>query len=183
MKITIPNLITISRIILTPIIVYCMLQNWWNSACVFFIIAACTDILDGFLARYLNQKTFLGACLDPIADKILMISLFFALFIINSAVFYVPFWFISCMIAKELMQILGALVLYVKKGFVPIEARVWGKVAMLMYISFVGWLFYCHFINYVPGPFLYHSFLISMTMCMGISFVQYGYMWLIRLQK
>src|SRR5579863_5772212 len=96
-RITTATMFTIARILLTPIIVYLMIAQCWRSASLFFIIAALTDVIDGFLARHFNQKTFLGACLDPVADKIFLFSCFFTLFFINSAFFYVPAWFIALM--------------------------------------------------------------------------------------
>src|SRR5882724_10959589 len=82
-RMTIATLCTIARILLTPMIVLAMMSGQWTGACALFICAALTDFFDGFLARYCNQKTFLGACLDPIADKFLLISCFFALAFID----------------------------------------------------------------------------------------------------
>jgi phosphatidylglycerophosphate synthase len=79
-KVTLSSYITMLRIVLTPVIVYMMMQSEWGAAGIVFVIAALTDMLDGTLARLRNEKTFLGACLDPIADKILIVSGAFAVY-------------------------------------------------------------------------------------------------------
>ena len=71
----IPNLISISRIILILPIIFCMIINNLNLAFFIFLVASFTDFLDGYLARYLNQESLLGANLDLLADKIFICSL------------------------------------------------------------------------------------------------------------
>ena len=78
MTYTIPNILTFIRIIITPllVLVYYLPPNQWGmpAAAVLFGIAALTDWLDGYLARKLNQSTKLGAFLDPVADKLIVIT-------------------------------------------------------------------------------------------------------------
>lgn len=72
-----PNLLTVSRILLVPIFVaFYMMQQEWSIllASVLFTLAAATDWLDGYLARKLEQTTPLGAFLDPVADKLIVVS-------------------------------------------------------------------------------------------------------------
>ena len=72
---TIPNQLTLLRILLIPVfvLVYYLPFSWNNIfACVIFVLAAVTDILDGYLARRLNQTSSLGAFLDPVADKLMV---------------------------------------------------------------------------------------------------------------
>jgi hypothetical protein len=72
---TIPNLLTLSRIIATPFIGYLIIKHQYGSALLALFFAGCTDLVDGYVARRFNQKTFLGSVLDPAADKILMTTL------------------------------------------------------------------------------------------------------------
>ena len=67
-----PNLITLLRIMLVPVIVILLIQGSFFHALIVFIVASLSDALDGFLARVLKQQTVLGAYLDPIADKALL---------------------------------------------------------------------------------------------------------------
>jgi cardiolipin synthase len=73
---TAPNLLTMLRICLTPFLVIAVLEHRFLSAFVLFLMAACTDAMDGLLARWLRQRTMLGQYLDPVADKVLLSSLF-----------------------------------------------------------------------------------------------------------
>jgi len=65
----IPNLLTILRILLVPILVILLIQRSFTKAFVIFLVCGLTDALDGFVARLMNQKTVLGAYLDPIAER------------------------------------------------------------------------------------------------------------------
>ena len=71
----IPNFISLSRIFLIFPIIFCIMSNNINLAILFFLIASFTDFLDGYLARYLDQESILGANLDLLADKIFVSSL------------------------------------------------------------------------------------------------------------
>lgn len=76
---TAPNLLTLTRILLTPLLVLAVLDRSFAAAFLLFLLAALTDAMDGLLARWLSQRTRLGQYLDPIADKILLSSLFLVL--------------------------------------------------------------------------------------------------------
>ena len=84
----IPNLLTLLRIILSPVIVILLIQGSFFKALIVFIVAGITDALDGFLARVLHQQTVLGAYLDPIADKALLASSFVTLSVLH----IIPGW-------------------------------------------------------------------------------------------
>jgi cardiolipin synthase (CMP-forming) len=111
LRITWATLCTFVRIILTPFIVCAILCEQWILSIVLFLIAALTDLCDGMIARFCEQQTFLGAWLDPVADKILMIATFCALYTAQST-FLIPCWFLIVLIMKEIIQLIGALVLY-----------------------------------------------------------------------
>jgi len=74
-----PNLLTLLRILLVPVLVIAVLQRRFEVAFVLFLMAAITDAMDGLLARWLHLRTMLGQYLDPVADKLLLSSLFLAL--------------------------------------------------------------------------------------------------------
>ena len=71
-----PNLLTLLRIFLAPFLVIAVMERRFALAFALFLIAACTDAMDGLLARWLRQRTMLGQYLDPVADKLLLSSLF-----------------------------------------------------------------------------------------------------------
>lgn len=103
----IPNLLTLLRIILVPVIVILLIQGSFCKALIVFIIAGLSDALDGFLARVLNQQTLLGAYLDPIADKALLISSFVTLSILH----IIPGWVAVIIISRDVIILLGISVL------------------------------------------------------------------------
>jgi cardiolipin synthase len=103
----IPNLLTMSRIILVPIIVILLMDGSFCIALVLLVISGVTDVLDGFLARILHQQTVLGAYLDPIADKALMISCFVTL----SVKKFIPGWLSVIVISRDCIILLGVSVL------------------------------------------------------------------------
>jgi len=103
----IPNLLTLSRIILVPIIVILLMDGSFCVALVLLMISGITDVLDGFLARILHQQTVLGAYLDPIADKALMISCFVTLAVKK----LMPGWLSVIVISRDCIILLGVSVL------------------------------------------------------------------------
>ena len=103
----IPNLLTLLRIILVPVIVILLIQGSFLKALIAFGVAALSDVLDGFFARVLHQQTTLGAYLDPIADKALLASSFVTLSVLH----IIPAWLSVIVISRDIIILLGILVL------------------------------------------------------------------------
>ena len=104
---TIPNILTIGRILLTPVFVMAYTSENFNLAWILFAIAGLTDALDGFLARIWNQRTQLGAMLDPLADKALLVTSFICL----SVKGWIPAWFTILVVSRDVIIIGGLAVL------------------------------------------------------------------------
>ncbi len=113
----IPNLITLLRIILVPVIVILLIQGSFLKALIAFVVAGLSDALDGFLARVLNRQTVLGAYLDPIADKALLASSFVTLSVLH----IIPSWLAVIVISRDFIILLGILVLSIMS--IPVEIR------------------------------------------------------------
>ena len=173
-RITCATMFTITRILLAPVIAYAMIYNYWTVAFSLFVCAALTDMIDGYIARNFDQKTLLGASLDPLADKVLLITCFVTLAYLNTSLFPIPGWFIDFFIAKELIQVFGFLWLFCYKKVTIIEPSVWGKITTAVQIVFIVWLFGCFFFDYT-SPELNNIFVSILCVCMGITFVQYVY--------
>ena len=126
----IPNKITILRILLIPVFISLILYAKWQWALLVFAAAAVSDGLDGYLARVLKQKTELGKILDPIADKLLILSAFICLSVANGLPSgikpppYVPVIIIS----RDAIIILGALLIYFMRGELEIKPTPVSKV-------------------------------------------------------
>ena len=120
----IPNLITLLRIILVPVIVILLIQGSYYKALIVFVIAGLSDALDGSLARILKQQTVLGAYLDPIADKALLISSFVTLSILH----IIPSWLAVIVISRDFIILLGISVLSMMSITVEIKPAFVSKV-------------------------------------------------------
>lgn len=94
---TIPNLITILRFLLVPAVVWAMLLARWDWAFAGFVVAGVSDGVDGFIARQFNQRSELGAYLDPMADKILLVSVFVVLGFIGE----LPLWLVIAAVTRD----------------------------------------------------------------------------------
>ncbi|NDV19788.1 CDP-diacylglycerol--glycerol-3-phosphate 3-phosphatidyltransferase [Pseudodesulfovibrio sp. JC047] len=112
---TIPNILTIIRILLTPAFVMAYISENFNFAWILFAIAGLTDALDGFLARIWNQRSQLGAMLDPLADKVLLVTSFICLALKG----WIPDWFAVLVVSRDVIIVGGLAVLH----FWGIEVR------------------------------------------------------------
>ncbi len=101
--INVPNTLTLLRILLTPLFVIFLLKHEYGRALAVFAAAGVTDGLDGAIARYRNQRTVLGAFLDPIADKLLIASAFGCLAVLE----IVPSWLSVVVISRDVIIFLG----------------------------------------------------------------------------
>jgi cardiolipin synthase (CMP-forming) len=103
--VTIPNLITIIRFLLVPGVVYAMLSGRMDWAFAGFVIAGVSDGVDGFIARQFNQRSELGAYLDPVADKSLLVSVFVVLGIMGQ----LPLWLVIAAVTRDALIIIAVL--------------------------------------------------------------------------
>jgi cardiolipin synthase len=129
----IPNLLTLLRIILVPIVVIFLIQGSFTKAMITFVAAALTDALDGFLARTLGQQTVLGAYLDPIADKALLASSFVTLSVLR----VIPGWLTVIVISRDIIILLGILVLTMMSIEVKIRPTAVSKITTAMQLATV----------------------------------------------
>ncbi len=116
-EVNIPNIITVFRILLVPLVVWLMLDGSMQIAFILFVIAGISDGLDGYLAKKYGWQTELGAYLDPIADKILLVSIFVVLGIHS----YLPMWLVIAVVSRDIL-IVGGTVLTWMLGR-PIKVR------------------------------------------------------------
>ncbi len=172
-RITFSTVITLIRLMLIPLIVVAMLANQWGVAFFLFMLASLSDMADGYLARAMHQETLLGACLDPIADKLLIVSVFFSLACMRSPLFTIPMWFVVLVLIKELVLVGGALYMFLRKGEISIKPHLFGKMAAVIQMAFVAWLFLCYFFQWVPIK-TYYTMLGIVLITMFISLIQYG---------
>lgn len=104
---TIPNVITVVRILATPVIIIFFLQQDYRRAMVIFLIAGLSDLVDGYIARNFRQKSPLGAVLDPLADKLLVSASFLTLGYFQ----HLPAWLVVTVISRDIMILGGVIIL------------------------------------------------------------------------
>lgn len=179
-KITISTVLTLIRFILIPFIVTAMIYNRWHLAFILFVLGSITDVLDGWIARHFNQRTFLGAALDPITDKIFVIALYSTLAFIQPFLFRIPLWFVLLVLIKEMIQITGAIIIYSIRGYLNICPTYLGKGYGMVQTAFITWLFSCHFFHWAPIKTYYAMLggVISLVILTFIDYARIGYSYL-----
>lgn len=105
----IPNLITVLRLLLVPPVVFGLLTGHYTVALALFVIAGASDALDGFLAKHFGWTSRLGGLLDPVADKLLLVSCYLAL----TWQELLPVWLTAVVIGRDLIILAGATVYHV----------------------------------------------------------------------
>jgi len=100
-----PNLITIGRILLVPVVVWAIASREMQIAFLVFLIAGVSDAVDGFLAKRLGMTSDLGAHLDPLADKVLIVSIYIALGITEA----IPRWIVILVVSRDILIVGGVM--------------------------------------------------------------------------
>jgi cardiolipin synthase (CMP-forming) len=150
MNLTAANQLTIARVLLVPAFVILLLYGYRGWALVTFFTAAVTDLLDGLIARRTGQKTTLGAWLDPMADKLLLVTMFIMLTLpdIGSAN-RLPLWFTVLVISRDVVIVLTVAIVNLAIGPRTFRPSVFGKMATATYVlTGVVTLFF----NYLGRP-------------------------------
>jgi len=120
---TAPNQITLLRLIFIPFVIIAVFDGDWPWALGLLIAAAASDALDGLLARTLHQQTLLGQYLDPLADKLLLSSLFLVLSFVKK----IPWKYTILVFSRDLCIVATAVVLYATVGFRDFRPSIFGK--------------------------------------------------------
>ncbi len=130
---TVPNQLTFLRLVFIPFFLIVLYLDRYAWALVLLSAAALTDMLDGLLARQLDQRSALGAYLDPIADKLMLSSSFFLLALKGKIVW----WLAILVLARDVLILVSAAVIVAVIGYRPLPPSVYGKAATLAQILLV----------------------------------------------
>jgi len=135
MNLTAANQLTITRMLLIPAFVILLLYGYRGWALVTFFTAAATDLLDGLIARLTGQKTTLGAWLDPMADKLLLVTMFVMLTLPESGgPNRLPLWFTILVISRDVAIVGTVAVVNLAIGPRTFRPSIYGKIATALYI-------------------------------------------------
>jgi len=165
------NKISIARIILIPFFISAVVYSRMDLALIFFILAIISDGLDGFIARALKQKTQLGTMLDPIADKMLLISAYICLSVVNNIPpqLKLPAYVPIIVISRDVIIVLGSIIVYLLKGDIKVSPSVIGKITtFFQMITIVSIL-----VRFEYSSIIW-NFTVCMTIASGIDYVLKG---------
>jgi len=158
--VTLPNLLTVFRMVLIPVFVSLLFYQRFVLALAVFASAGVTDGLDGLLARRFNQKSQLGTILDPIADKLMLVTAFVVLSM--RSVFPqplpshlpVPFWVTVAVISRDVFILVGAAAINIVTGFRGFRPSILGKINTFVQIVAIGAIIFAASVPYGTGYYL-----------------------------
>ena len=114
---SIPNLITLGRILLVPVVVWAITAGEMKIAFVLFLAAGISDAVDGFLAKRFGMATELGAYLDPLADKAMLVSIYVALGVTDA----IPRWLVILVVSRDIMIVSAVILSWLVDKPVPLK--------------------------------------------------------------
>ncbi len=168
--VTVPNLLTIFRMVLIPVFVSLIFYQKFVWALAVFITAGVTDSLDGVLARRFDQKSQLGTILDPIADKLMLVTAFVVLSMRNVYPqpvpnhLPVPFWVTAAVISRDVFIVVGAAAINMMTGFRGFRPSWLGKLNTIVQILAVGAIMFAASVPYGTGYYLPTIYLTVVTL-------------------
>lgn len=134
LSVNIPNLITLGRILLVPVIVWAIGSGQLTIAFLLFLVAGLSDAVDGFLAKHFNMQTELGALLDPIADKALLVSIYVALGIAGE----IPRWLVILVVSRDIMIVGAVIVSWLVDRPIPMKPLMVSKLNTVVQVLFAA---------------------------------------------
>lgn len=172
-----PNILSVIRILLIPLAVWGMIKEEYLFSFTLMVIAGITDALDGFLARKLNQLTPIGRALDPLADKVLFISIFVTMgFVLD----LFPVWFSWTILARDFLILVGFIFLVLMNKNRTITPTFTGKShTVLLFIFLCIVLLSLSYDVSIPLNFLMYG----MAGSTFISFLDYLRLWVKRMAE
>jgi cardiolipin synthase len=133
-RVNLPNLITLGRILLVPVIVWAITSGQMAVAFVLFFIAGVSDAIDGFLAKRFNMQSEIGALLDPLADKCLLVSIYIALGLTSD----IPRWLVILVVSRDIIIIGAVMVSWLVDRPVPMKPLMVSKLNTVAQVLFAG---------------------------------------------
>lgn len=133
---SLPNMITLGRLVLTPAIIGMGIEERWGAAFLIFIVAGVSDALDGWLAKTYHLQSELGAVLDPLADKALIVSIYILL--VSAAV--LPPWLAILVVSRDALIVGGVLVAWFLSRPVKVRPHLSSKITTALQLGLAGFV-------------------------------------------
>jgi len=131
---SIPNLITLGRILLVPVVVWAIASNQMLFAFLLFAAAGVSDAVDGFLATRFGMASELGKYLDPLADKVLIVSIYVSLGIVDA----LPRWLVILVVSRDLLIVGGVIFSWIVDKPVNVKPHMVSKINTAAQLLLVG---------------------------------------------
>jgi cardiolipin synthase (CMP-forming) len=152
----IANILTVLRFCLVPIVIVSIMNREWSIAFVLFLTAGVTDAVDGFVARQFDMRTELGAYLDPLADKALLVSIYITLAIAG----ILPAWIAILVVSRDVMIVGAVIVSWIMDNPVEINPLKLSKANTLVQISFAAMMLLLLALGVALQPWLFWGLLV-----------------------
>ena len=146
---SIPNIITLGRILLVPIVVWAIASNQMAIAFAVFVTAGVSDGVDGFLAKRFNMASELGAMLDPLADKALLVSIYVALGIWGA----IPRWIVILVVSRDIMIVSAVIVSWLFDKPIPMKPLMVSKINTFAQVAFAALVLASLAFGFSPDPY------------------------------
>jgi cardiolipin synthase len=165
--VSIPNIITLGRILAVPFIVWAIASNQMEIAFAIFVIAGVSDAVDGFLAKRFNMASELGALLDPLADKALLVSIYVALGIWGA----VPRWIVILVVSRDIMIVGAVIVSWLFGKPIPMKPLMVSKLNTVAQVAFAALVLGSVGFGFEPKPYdLVLMVLVTIFTLLSVSF-------------
>ena len=178
--VTIPNYISIFRLMIIPVFVIALLDfsesgveiSWWT-AVIAFCVASISDGIDGYIARRFKQRSELGTFLDPMADKLLLLSGLIILSFSSNHLPKLPVWMIGMVFGRDLFLLLGFFVITYWCGKMKIQPHFLSKCATVLQMFVVAWGVLGRKDQFGLETDLFFWWCLLATICTGLTFLIY----------
>lgn len=162
-----PNSLSIFRLFLTIFFILSIHYQKYNTALILFVVQAISDLLDGFFARIMKEKTYLGSILDPLADKVMLVSSY----IVLSANNIIPIWVTLTVLLRDIILSSGFLVLYRLSHKTRPSPTIISKITTLFQMSTVVYILWSG--TRVYGDYFFYVTVI-LTVVSGCQYIARG---------
>ncbi len=171
----VPNIITVARLAMIPLLILLLREQDYRAALMIFLIAGLSDGLDGFIARRYKLESHLGGVLDPMADKLLMLSTFVTLTLLG----HIHFWLLLLVVSRDFLIIGGYLVVTSQTGAVKMQASIYSKLNTVVQILLVIVILFEQ-AKLFSVPLLVDFLIYSVLTTTVVSGVHYYWAWIIK---
>jgi len=172
MKLTTATMLTLLRMFLIPFLAMAILYSRYGLALLIFLISGLSDLFDGFIARRFQQKTRLGALLDPMADKLLLSTSFLLLTLPGNLAVAIPLWLAVMVFSRDIFIVVGAVAVALTTGFTKFDPTIYGKGSTFIQIVCVLTVLVANYLRWNPDWIQWLFYLtFALTLFSGVHYI------------